>query len=455
MAKTKLLLVGILFGFTALFLHNAWYYSPYSGYDAGIHQIYTQIVTFEKRIPLPVDTPESYNPPTFYFLSGQLAKMFTPMFNDNFFEALKSWQILMAFLLVLAGWCWYDIFRILNPKRKQWGFFFLLWLLSLPVINKLAPMYNIETPQLILSSFISWYFIKYVLPRPTFKKMLLLGILGGIIFSFRIMSASLLLSLGLLLIILAWTRMIGWKQMIIYNLVFTLTTLIIGGQYYYLYRNQGVFDSGENVAELYQKPFFQRQPRSFYVDTFFRTMMRTPIRPNFPNRFIPIFYSSFWGDYWNYYRQRRFPLSAEEEIVFAESTNKVKISKERLSVLAWQNRINVIPTLVIIIGIFVGTVSLVKKIAKRRQLAFEDAGEVFVTLFLIIAFLMFFYTNIQFPNTYKGDTIKASYMLSGIPGLIYLAVKQLMRWINKRYLLYSLMGIIIISIGFNLRFDYF
>jgi hypothetical protein len=98
---------------------------------------------------------------------------------------------------------------------------------------------------------------------------------------------------------------------------------------------------------------------------------------------------------------------------------------------------------------------LVKKIARRRKLAYEDAGEVFVTLFLIIAFLMFFYTNIQFPNTYKGDTIKASYMLSGIPGLIYLAVKQLMGWTNKRYLLYPLMAIIIISIGFNLHFDYF
>ncbi len=455
MVKTQWLLVAILLFFASLFLHNAWYYSQYSGYDAGIHMIYTRIITEEKRIPLPVDTPESYNPPLFYFLSGKLAQLFSPLFGGNLFDSLKVWQILIALLMPLAGWCWYDIFLKLNPKQTKWGLFFLVWLLSLPVINKLAPMYNIETPQLILSSFIAWMFVKYILPQPSLKKMFFLGFLGGAIFSFRIMSASLLLSLGLVMIILAITKNIGWKQMFIYNLIFTLTVLVIGGQYYYFYRNQGVFDSGENVAELYKVPFFQRQPKSFYVDTFFRTMMRTPIRPYFPNRFIPIFYSSFWGDYWNYFRQRRFPLSPAEEEKFASGNNKVKISGARLSVLVWQNRINIVPTLIIITGSFAGFIFVIKKIIKHRRLSNGETGEIFVTLFLITAFLLFFYTNIQFPNTYKGDTIKASYMLSGIPGLIYLAVKLLMRIYDKKIIFYPLIMIIIISIGFNLHFDYF
>ncbi len=442
-------MILVLIVFAALYLHNAWFYSPHSGYDAGIHMIYTRILTWEHRIPLPLDTPESYNPPTFYFLSGQLARLFQPLFANNFLDALKTWQILIALLLPFAGYLWYDIFKTLNPKSKKWtGIFFLIWLMSLPVVNKMAPMYNLETPQLILTSVIIWYFIKHVIKRPGIGKMIVLGILAGIILSFRAMAVSLLMSLGLGIIILALVKKITWKQMLIYNLIFTFTTLIIGGQYYYFYRDKGVFDTGENVAENRKIPFFKRQPKSFYTDTFFRTMMRTPIRPNFPNRFMPIFYSTFWGDYWNYYRQRRFPLSVEEEIKFANETNKVKISQERLKLLAWQNRINLIPTLLIIFAMIIGTVRVFKH--SRRQPA-----ETFLTIFFWATWLLFIYTNIEFPNVYKGDTIKAAYVLYAIPILIYFAVRQLMFWRRRTWLFYPLISAVIISILFNLNFDWY
>lgn len=455
MVKTKLILFISLAFFTVLFLHNAWFYSPLSGYDAGIHQIYTRIITFEHRIPVPADTPESYNPPMFYFLSGRLARIFSPLFNNNFLDALKSWQILIAVLLPLAGYLWYDVFKTLNPKNKRWGLFFLFWLLSLPVVNKMAPMYNLEAPQLILSSFITWWFIKFFLKRPSIKYAILLGIFGGGILSLRIMSASLLLSLGLMIGGLYWIRKLSFKKVLVYGLTFTVVTLAIGGQYYYFYRDKGVFDSGENVVQNRQTPFFQRQPKSFYTDTFFRTMMRTPIRPYFPNRFIPIFYSTFWGDYWNYYRHRRFPLSPEEEIKFAESTNKVKISKERLNLLAWQNRINVIPTLILIVGMAMAVIKAVKNFSRRRNLNQQQLGEGFLAIFFMAAFLVFFYTNIEFPNTYKGDTIKASYILFAIPTLIYFGTKLLLSISNRRLLFYPLLLAVIVSMLVNLRFDYF
>lgn len=457
MAKTKLWLIAILIFFAGLYLHNAWFYSPHNGYDAGIHMIYTRIITFEHRIPLPSDTPESYNPPLYYWLSGQLARVFTPLFNNNFLDALKSWQILIALLLPIAGYLWYDIFCILNPnpKKKFGGLFFLFWLLSLPVINKMAPMYNLETPQLILSTFIIWWFIKFVLKKPSIRQMIYLGIFCGVILSLRIMSASLILSLGLMVFILFWTRRISFTKMLVYGLIFAFITLLIGGQYYYFYRDKGVFASGENVAENSKTPFFQRQPKSFYIDTFFRTSMKTPIRPYFPNRFIPIFYSTFWGDYWNYYRQRRFPLSVEEEIKFSESTNKVKISAARLKLLAWQNRINLIPTLILIVGIAAAVIKTIKQFSRRRLLNLKELSEGFLAIFFVVAFLAFFYTNIQFPNIYKGDTIKASYILFAIPTLIYFASKFLQSVQKQKYFFYSLIIIVIISFFFNLNFSFY
>jgi len=444
----KILLKLVLLFFTAFYLHNAWYYSPNSGYDAGIHMIYTRIITWEQRIPLPIDTPESYNPPMFYFLSGQLARVFMPLFNNNFLDALKSWQILIALLMSLAGYLWYDVFKTLTPKNKRWGLFFLFWLLSLPVVNKMAPMYNLETPQLILSSFIIWWFIKFFLKRPSIKYAILLGIFGGVILLLRIMSVSLLLSLGLMVGWLYWIRRLPFNKMLAYGLTFTVVTLAIGGQYYYFYRDKGVFDSGENVTENRKTPFFQRQPKSFYTDTFFRTMMRTPIRPYFPNRFMPIFYSTFWGDYWNYYRHPRYPLSAEEEIKFAESTNKVKISKERLNLLAWQNRINVIPTIIIILGMIVGTIGVFRH--SRHQ-----AAKTFLVILFWTTWLLFIYTNIEFPNIYKGDTIKASYVLYAIPVLIYFATGFLIKLQTKKWLFFPIVAIVVISWLFNINFSYF
>jgi len=451
--KFKLILVMILLGFTALFLHNAWFYSPLKGYDAGIHTIYTNIITFEHRIPTPKDTPESYNPPTFYFLSGKLAKLFTPLFNNNFLEALKGWQIMIALLLPLAGYLWYDLYRFLNPKNYSNGLFFLFWLLSVPVINLMMPMYTIEMPQLIIGSFIIWFFIKYFLKKPNLSMAIYLGIFCGVILSFRIMSVSLLISLGIMICLLAFLKKISFKKMLVINFVFTVITLLIGGQYYYFYRNQGVFNSGENVVENRKTPFFQRQPKSFYVDTFFRTSMRTPIRPYFPNRFIPIFYSTFWGDYWNYYRQRRYPLSPEEEIKYP--INKEKVSKERLNMLAWQNRINIIPTIIIILGTLTIIVRSIKNFVRRKNLNYQQTSEGFLAIFFSLAFLLFFYTNIEFPNTYKGDTIKASYILYAIPCLIYFAVKYLQSLKKYKFIYYSLLSIIIISILFNLNFAFY
>ena len=183
--------------------------------------------------------------------------------------------------------------------------------------------------------------------------------------------------------------------------------------------------------------------------------MKTPIRPYFPNRFIPIFYSTFWGDYWNYYRQQRFPLSEEEEIKFSESTNKVKISAARLNLLAWQNRINLIPSLILLIGMAAGVFHAIKNLRLGRTLDQQRLGEVFLATFFIVAFLAFFYTNIQFPNTYKGDTIKASYILFAIPALIYFGVKFLISFSQKKFIFYPAILILVISIIFNLNFAWF
>lgn len=448
-----IILLGILFFFLALFIHNAWYYPPKAGYDSFIHYFYTRILIFENRIPIPKDTPESYNPPLFYFLSGKLAQIFMPFFKKDLFDALKSWQILMALVLPVAGYLWFDIFRYLNPKNKNFAYLFLIWLLSLPVLNKMLPMYNIEIFQMIQTTLVLWFFIKYFLPKPTINKTIILGFFCGFLLLTRIMSALLLTSLGLFIILLWRWQKISFKKMLAINIIFAIFTLLIGGWYYYFYKDYGVFDSGENIKEFEGIPLLKRQPKSFYFDTFFRTMMKTPIRPYFPNRFIPIFYSDFWGDYWNYFRQRRYPLTEKEEKQF--KNNKEKISSVRLKMLAWQNRINLIPTIIIIIGFFIYFLKTLFLFIKRVKLSHVQLSESFFALFFNVVFLGFLYTNFKFPNLYKGDTVKASYILFTIPILIYFATKIFIKIKNRRLIFYFLLISLLISFLFNLRFDFY
>jgi len=443
------LITGILLVFfAALFVHNSWLFSPWGGYDKDLHMAYTKILTFEHRVPVYEETPESYNPPLFYFLSGRLAQAASPWFDNNFLEALKSWQLLMAVLVPLAGWFWYDIFRRINPGRQCWSWLFLVWLLSLPVLNKMVPMYNLETTQLVLSSLVCWFFIRHVLPRPNLNRIIILGLLGGLTLSLRLMSFTLLLSLGLAIILLIRTKAISFKTMIKLNLILTITTLLIGGQYYFFYKDNGAF--GEKMEDLSHIAWWKRQPKTFYTDTFFRTSMKTPVRPSFPNRFIPIFYSDFWGDYWNYFPQRRFGLTINDL-----RKDRLKITSQRLTRLAWQNRINLIPTLIILLGIIKAMTITNKLILKKTKLTDKQLAEIFLTLFFVTTFLAFFYMQHKFANLYKGDTIKASYLLYALPVLIYSAVKWLMSVKKNKWLFYPLITIIIIAIGFNLEFNLF
>jgi len=443
------LITGILLVFFAvLFVHNAWLYSPWGGYDKDLHMAYAKILTFEHRIPVYEETPESYNPPLFYWLSGQLAKNTSPWFNHDFLESLKSWQILMALLVPLAGWFWLDTFRRFNPENKFYSWFFIAWLLSLPVLNKMIPMYNLEVPQFISASFLIWFFLKFVLPKPSLTKMVWLGIFSGGVLSLRLMSFTLLLAMGLTMIIAAYVKNTGFKTMIKHNLVFTVIALLIGGQYYFFYRDNGAF--GDKMEDLKHIPLWQRQPKTFYTDTFFRTMMRVPVRPNFPNRFIPIFYSDFWGDYWNYFPQQRFGLTINQL-----RKDRQLITPERINRLAWQNRVNIIPTIIILLGFFRALVFAVKRLYRRRPLPQKQLAEIFLTLFFTVTFAAFFYMNHKFANLYKGDTIKASYLLYAIPVLIYFAVDWLGQLEKRRLIFYPLMTAILIAMVFNLEFIFF
>ena len=48
---------------------------------------------------------------------------------------------------------------------------------------------------------------------------------------------------------------------------------------------------------------FSNQPTNFYIPNLsdLYLLFTKPIRPNFGNQFISIFYSDFWGDYWGYF----------------------------------------------------------------------------------------------------------------------------------------------------------
>jgi uncharacterized membrane protein YfcA len=122
--------------------------------------------------------------------------------------------------------------------------------------------------------------------------------------------------------------------------------------------------------------------------------------------------------------------------------------------LAWQNRINLIPSLIILTGLTIALVKTIKLVLKRNTSStYPQIAESFLIIFFSIAFAIFFYANIKFPDPVKGNTIKAAYILFANPVLFYFGATTILNLKRNKILYFFLILIIALSILFNLNFD--
>ena len=322
---------------------------------------------------------------------------------------------------------WFKIIAKLHPTNKLIPYFCIVWIFSLPVFQKMMPMYTIEPFLLFTIALVFWYFIIIFQPKPTLKKTIILSILTSINILSRLSSLILpptivfgMLGLGLL-------KRISWKKVLGFSAIFIIITITTSGWFYYARRNEKIIGAGTGKI---QDSTFSKYGLSFHTDIPFHHMMTYPLRlpPENLNFLIPVYYSTFWGDYWNYYAQSRFNISSD-----ALRNDRYIVNTQRIKSLSLQNQVNLIPTLLLLSGLFYHLIQVFKKIPS--QLSDKWLTQSMFLVFFSLTWLGFLYF-ITFHPSWKNDGIKACYMLFSIPILIYMATVLLLKKIRKNKIIF-------------------
>jgi len=427
MIRKTIIYLVILVGLIFLFF-NAYHYPVNAGYDFKLHSTYAKIISHEWRIPVFEETRENYNPPLFYLTSGLIGRLSSYITGQDFITALKAWQYFSVILASLSIYFWFLIIKKLHPKNKPLQVSFLVLLFSLPVFHKTIVMFSIETWFLFTTSLSFWFLINHFLNKPNLKNTFILSLLVVVNLLTRMSAIVLLITVLAAFIGLIIQKKLHLKKAILLTGLLISIILTSTGWFYLGRDSKEIFGVGEGGAP--DIPFFKRQPISFYLDVPFKYMMTHPIRHEIPiNKLIPIYYSEFWGDWWNYYSQRRFNISVE-----ARKKDHYLTSPERVSNLALQNQVNLLSAFLLVSGFIYLLIKATSLTFKNKKSSNWLPQSLFIA-FTLFTWLGFLSLLTKYPS-WKGDSIKASYMLYNLPIFTYFLVFFLFKCLKKYKLIF-------------------
>ncbi|MCJ7721665.1 hypothetical protein MUO98_04595, partial [Candidatus Bathyarchaeota archaeon] len=274
---------------------NACLHDPRVGYDAVGHLSYIQTLS-ELRLVTPQDSHEIFSPPLPYAIPA----LFMTLTGMKLFWAAKLAQCLNVFLSIGLTFYLIKVCQLLGSQSSlKLGT--LVFLGILPVYYKTFAFIRGE-PYVVFFTVIILYYtlLMYIRKQFTAANNTILGVAMGLCALSR-QWGILLFPPVFLLFAYQWIRLPRWRYSINMTccLCLVLITGISGWFYLSLHSRYG------SLTAFNRKPAshfsFSNQPLEFYVRLSPELLFNKPIRPSFPNQFLPIFYSELWGDYWGYF----------------------------------------------------------------------------------------------------------------------------------------------------------
>jgi hypothetical protein len=363
------------------------------GYDNAAHRTYTDLLIRRGHIPRPAESQEFNAPPGFYAVAGAAERIASRL------GATKPWQVARALnvLFVLGAMILtLLIARELFPDHPQLQIAALAFAGFVPVVLKVTAMFHPE-PLSLLASTLTIYLAVRMLARRTFELALaaLLGITLGcslLIRGFNLWLVPVVVG-GLTAAVLAGT--LPRRQAIRMTGVALAAAALVSGPWYVRqaieYSNPVVFN-----RTAPDRPVWSRRPLSFYTGLGLPDVLTHPWRPNFTNDLVPTLYSDIWGDYFGYFTWATD--NGAEEPVALDGTRRHE--------LVAQNLFGLVPTLLAVGGL----VALL-----RRSLVAAEPALLLMGLLPVVGFLGFLAFTVSYPSN-DGDVIKASYLLTTVPG---------------------------------------
>jgi len=398
---------------------NACLHDPRIGYDADAHLRYIETLS-QLRLVTPQDSHEFFSPPLPYAFSALLISLT----GVKVFWAAKVAQLLNFFLSVGLTFYLIKTCQLISPKSSL-KFGTLVFLGILPVYYKTFAFVRGE-PYVVFFAVVILYYILLMSVRKQFtaaKAIILGGAMGLCALSRQ--WGILLFPPIFLFLSFQWIRLPQWRYAITKTVCLCLVLIfVISGWFYISLHSRYTSITTFNKAPEAQFSF-RNQPLEFYVGLDPRLLFNNPVRPNFSNQFLPIFYSELWGDYWGYFtiygidtRKPKFVNGTLINKILSKGTRPYWLETNFKTIGAYLGRINLISTFPSVLAL-VSLVFAGMGILRRRRSEPLIAGqrELYSFLLLLIGASMvgYFLFLIMYPSIGKGDTIKATYMLQIFP----------------------------------------
>ncbi len=398
---------------------NACLHEPSIGYDARQHLGYIQALS-KLRLVTPQDSDEFFSPPLPYAIPALLMAL-TGM---ELFWAAKLAQYLNVLLSIGLTMYLIKACQLLGSQSSlKLGA--LVFLGILPAYYKTFAFVRGE-PYVVFFSVIILYYTLLVSTRKQFTaaNITILGVSMGLCALSRQWGILLLPSV-FLLFALQWIRLPRWRHAIAKTLCLCLAlTAIISGWFYV-----SLYSRFDSIAAFNREPATQfslsNQPREFYVGLNPRLLFTRPIRPSFPNQFLPILFSDVWGDYWGYFavygrdtRTLKFVDGPALSKILSEGSRPDWLETNYETMGAYLGRVNLVstfPTAIALISLVVGAMGIVQRQGDNALIS--PGRDTYAFLLLAIGTIMvgYFWFLIMYPSIGKGDTIKATFVLHAFP----------------------------------------
>lgn len=435
-----LLLSGIIF------FHNITTYTVTAGMDYWRREIYARIISHEFRFPTYEETTEVYDAPLFYFVSGLTARLISAIHGLQWTDSLGIVRFGSAILSLASFWLWYRIFLEFYPKNKFGPIIFTLLLISLPVFYKAGSMYVSELMTLFFSTITIYFFSCRWLKSSDLKNTFWLAVLMSLGLLNRISFFSIAFTILAVIFIWFWQKKTAIEAIKSISIIVLILTLLTG--WFYLGRHQGKLLSFGTYESITKK---EPLKLSFYWRLPIKVLMLYPFRPvlSEPPALWPIYYADFWGDYWNYFPQTRF---GQAEFTTARSDRQA-FSPARKKYLAWQSRINLIPTGFMIISFFYLLTNRIQSILKNK-LNRKIAAELTILIMTVLTWLSLIAIVTKYPG--QGDLIKATYTTYIAPVYVYATVVVLFEYCaRKKFIFWPAIIILLLTAVNNFIFSWF
>ncbi len=276
-------------------LLNAVVHDPLIGYDARGHLAYVETLA-DGELPDQNQSPEFFSPPLPYLIPALListadVSTFTAAKYAQFANVLLSIGSCML-MLAICGL----LNRAIALRRST------LILLALFTVYYKTFAFVRGEPYVAFFGFVIVYMTVVIAGHRkfSFKWASALGAAWGLCALSRQWGFFIILASALLLLGKAWRSGELRRPLLQSLLVAGILGSLSGGWFYVgLKMEHGSMTAFNRTGAPEFR--FSNQPLKFYIGLSPKELFHSPVRPAFPNEFIPIFYSETWGDYWGFF----------------------------------------------------------------------------------------------------------------------------------------------------------